>query len=127
MALFLIKETDATHWDLAKDIRACYKRGDIVEVYDDDKHDGDIVANPIAAPFYLIRVTNIALAQVLKFADSERNELGETTRRRQYFVRLDDLPQQIQGPLFANRYVEVTANQIRNYVRDKVTGQDGLT
>lgn len=56
MALLLIKATNATHIDPTKDQRGCYKRGDVVSVYEDDAHNGDVVTNPIMPPMAMVRV-----------------------------------------------------------------------
>ncbi len=67
MALFLIYGKDNTHSDPLKEVSGCYKMGDIVEVLDDSKHDGDLVKNPIAPPFYLVRITGVTKAQAEKY------------------------------------------------------------
>ena len=67
MALFLIYDRDNAHADPVKEARGCYKRGDIVEVLDDSKHDGDLVKNPISPPFYLVRVTGVTKEQAEKY------------------------------------------------------------
>lgn len=57
MAILLIYDHDNTHVDPLKDQRGCYKRGMIVEVLDDSKHDGDLVRNPIMPPWILVNET----------------------------------------------------------------------
>ena len=76
MALFLIKDRDAVHADPEKDRRGCYKAGDIVEVLDDSKHDGDLVANPIAAPFYLVHISGLTKEQALRFMESRMHAVS---------------------------------------------------
>ena len=132
MALLLVIATSRTNADSVKDQRGCYKRGDIVEVWDDTAHNGDLVANPIAAPFVLVRVAGVTKAQVVRLMqpettaglDSHGQAAVIVTRRRQYRVRVDDVPAGILNALQADRYVGVTWAQIKGYIRDKVTGLD---
>ena len=69
MALFLIYGKNNTHADPEKDARGCYKIGDIVEILDDSKHDGDLVKNPVAPPFYLVRITGVTKEQAEKYME----------------------------------------------------------
>ena len=128
MALLLVMAVSRTNSDPVKDQRGCYKRGDIVEVLDDAKHDGDLVTNPIAPPFVLVRITGVTKAQIERLMESTTAlELvsGEmrpvVTRRRRYRVDVDDVPVGILNELRDNRYVSVTWAQVRNYLRNKET------
>jgi len=128
MALLLVMAVSRTHADPVKDQRGCYKRGDIVEVLDDSKHDGDIVANPIAPPFVLVRITGVTQAQIERLMESHTVEEivdGQTrqrvVRRRKYRVDVDDVPAGILAQLRDNRYVEVTWAQVKSYIRNKIT------
>lgn len=125
MALFLIFDHDNTHADPVKDRRGCYKTGDIVEVLDDSKHDGDIVANPIAPPWYLIRVTGVTKEQVLHAMESEFNalDLSVVLTRRKFRLALASLPTSIRNRLLRDRFLEVSLAQARNYARNKITGE----
>lgn len=125
MALFLIFDHDNTHADPVKDRRGCYKTGDIVEVLDDDKHDGDIVANPIMPPWYLIRVTGVTKAQVLHAMESERLsiDLDVVLTRRKFRLNAADIPAGARNRLLRDRYLEVSLTQARNYIRNKITGE----
>lgn len=78
MALFLVYGKNNTHSDPEKDARGSYKLGDIVEVLDDSKHNGDLVANPIAPPFYLVRITGVTKEQALKYMESHIEPRPET-------------------------------------------------
>lgn len=131
MALLLIKATSASHpTDLTKDLRGCYKRGDIVEVLDDAKHDGDLVANPIMPPFVLVRITGVTKAQLDRLMQPQttiaingRGEIVTTTiRRRRHRLLIDATPLAIRNAIGADRYIEVSWAQVRNYLEDKETG-----
>lgn len=128
MALFLIMGVNHTHSDPEKDARGCYKLGDIVEVLDDSKHDGDLVKNPIAPPFYLVRITGVTKAQAEKYMrpyiqpGSEMTENPVTLRRRQFNVEVANIPSGIRDQLLTNRYVSVSWSQVRNYIRNRMTG-----
>ena len=212
MAIFLIKDRDATHADPAKD-RLCYKRGDVVEVFEDTKP----LVLPPQPPFVIVKIAGVTKAQAEKYtgmreeptavverwnrrewercvgtgrygefigvpvasADIDLTETipvraewweriggiwsegpfyfaptaspewiivapdgvqrwlnltgtvhyvdvtGTAIRphtRRLYRVLVDTIPLAIRDQLVANRYVEVTFAQIRNYVQNKKTG-----
>lgn len=124
MALFLIYDHDNTiPGDSVRDRRGCYKTGDIVEVFDDSRHDGNIVANPIAPPFYLVKVAGLDVELVRHAMASEYNVLDptETLTRRLYRLNISELPTQRRNELLANRYLEVTVAQARSWIRNKVT------
>ena len=129
MALLLIYGKDNLHLDPFKQARGCYVIGDIVEVLDDSKHDGDLVANPIAPPFYLVRITGVTKAQGLKYMvpyiepGTELMENPVTLRRRQFNVEVSNIPSGIRNQLLANRYVSVSWSQVRNYIRNRMTNQ----
>ena len=129
MALFLVYGRNNTHPDPIKDARGCYKLGDIVEVLDDSKHDGDIVANPIAPPFYLVRITGVTKAQAEKYMDRYIDpatvgmENPVTLRRRKHNVEVNNIPAGVRATLLADRYIEFTWAQVKNYVRNKMTNE----
>ena len=129
MALFLIYGKDNTNPDPIKDARGCYKIGDIVEVLDDSNHDGDLVKNPVMPPWYLVRITGVTKEQALKYMqpyiDPDTVGTGNevTLRRRLYNVEVDNIPAGIRAHLLAERYIELTWAQVRNYVRNRMTNQ----
>jgi len=124
MALLLVMGINKTHPDPIKDARGCYKRGDIVDVYEDTKHSGDPIANPIAPPFFLVKVTGVTKAQVEKYLEPEMDsvDLTRRVRRRRFRLDADSIPLAIRNQLVTNRYVEVTPAQIQNYLLNKQTG-----
>lgn len=129
MALFLLYGKNNTHIDPEKDARGCYKLGDIVEVLDDSKHDGDLVKNPIAPPFYLVRITGVTKAQAEKYMApyidpaTVGTDSPVTLRRRLHNVEVASIPLAVRQKLQADRYVEFTWTQVRNFIRNRMTNQ----
>jgi len=131
MAIFLIKDRDATNPDPVKDQRGSYKRGNIVEVFEDDTP----CVIPPAPPFMIVKVTGLTKAQAEKYTQpeteiinvpmTEENPTGKetiTTRRRAFQILVDNLPANFLAKLKTNRYVEVTFNQVRTYIKNLKTG-----
>jgi len=125
MAVFLIMDRDVNNIDPTVDLADCYKRGDIVAVYEDSVG----IANPIAPPWYVVKVTGLTVAQALPYIESEDryDPVEDRTarvviRRCKWQVLVDTIPAGIRSQLQATRYVEVTWAQVRSYVRNKVTG-----
>ena len=121
MAIFLIRDSDRLHADPVKDARGCHKRGDIVAVFDDTE---TVVDRP-APPFLVVQVTGVTKAQAEKYLDPEMDPVDPTVtiRRRKYGLALDALPPAILTTLTTNRKITVTAAQVRDYLRNKTTGQ----
>lgn len=98
MAEFLVKAIDATHKDPVKDVRGCYKRGDIVDVRPDGFEWGKEEAPP---KFTIVKCPGMAVADVISYMqphtqktktqDKKGNFIEETItlKRRQYSVDLD--------------------------------------
>ena len=132
MALLLIMAENHQHLDPVKDARGSYKRGDIVDVYEDDRHDGDFAANPIAAPFVLVRVSGLSVEQARAYIASDRVQridpvhgfVLDTRTRRLFRLRVDDLPASVRQALVQDRYYATTFAAVRTFIRDKVTGVD---
>lgn len=130
MVILVIFDRDNTHSDPEKDQRGCYKLGDIVAVHEDDKHDGDLVANPVMPPWYLIKIPGVTVAQVQHAMESERSavvldEMGNPAviRRRKFRLNINDIPAGARNTLLTDRYLEVTLTQARNYIRNKTTNE----
>jgi len=134
MALFLLLDHDNTNPNPIKDERGCYKRGMIVEVYDDSRHDGDLVRNPVMPPWVLIRVTGVTKEQALKYMQPRYDTTGlindndgnpAVVGRRLYRVLLDTLPAAIRSKILQDRYAEVSQSQIRDYIQNLRDGSTG--
>lgn len=125
MAILVLIARDATHANPEKDQRGCYKTGDVVAVHDDSAHDGNLVANPVQAPWYLVRVTGVTKAQVERVLESEREADGPDAKiltRRKFRLNPADLPLAVRQTLQRDRYLSVTLAQARNFIRNKRTG-----
>lgn len=127
MALLVLIDRDATHSDPVKSARGCYKRGDIVAVHEDSAHDGDLVKNPVVAPWYLIRVTGVSAARLRQAIEPEIDatdpEYRRILRRRAWRIEPADLPLAARRALQRDRYLAVTLTQARTYVRNKTTAE----
>ena len=76
MTELLIKAIDATHPDPEKDRRGCYKRGDIVQVYED----GRCTEPPSPdSKMVIVKVPGLSVELARKYADSH-NEPQQQTR-----------------------------------------------
>lgn len=125
MAILVLIDRDATNADPVKDARGCYKRGDIVAVHEDSAHDGDIVRNPVQAPWVLIKVAGITKAQAERVLepDTERDEAdARRLTRRKFRLNPADLPAGVRQTIARDRYYETTLAQVRNFIRNKRTG-----
>ena len=122
-----MKETELK----GKDQRGCYKRGHIVEIFEDDTP----CVIPSAPPFVIIKALGITKAQADKYTQSETEVIDVpideqypdgkqtiTTRRRAFQVLIDSLPTTFLNKLKKDRYVEVTFDQIKNYIKNLKTG-----
>lgn len=122
MALFLIYDRNNSHPDPFKEVRGCYKLGDIVEVLDD----AHPVVPVIQPPWYIIRVNGVTKAQALQYMEpylDPSDPTGKTIlRRRKFNVDFAILPQAVRDALNATRYYEVDWSTVRNFVRNKMTG-----
>ena len=129
MALLLVYGRNNSHADSVKDRRGCYKLGDIVQVLDEDAHDGDIVANPIAAPMLLIRVSGISSGRIRhvmrpEYAAITEDPFSLVLTRRVFGFDLAALPQAARDLLQTDRYAEITRLQAKAYLRHKITNVD---
>lgn len=121
-----VRDTDVTSQDATKNVRGCYKRGDVVQVLAGSAHDGNLAVNPIAAPWYFIRLTGLTPAQAALFQQEETTGTPETgivrVRRRRYRVNLATVPQAVLDALAGTRYVVWPWAQARAYLVNKGTG-----
>lgn len=115
MAIFLIMDRNKWNLNTAKD-SACYKLGDIVEVFEDDKP----CVIPPAEPFYIVKVSGLKKADALKYMEPQRDENGAMIQRRLYHIPIELLPKAIKEEIKEKRYYETTWEKVRGYVLDKV-------
>lgn len=129
MAIFLIMDRNKVNaLDAVKDVRGCYKLGDIVEVFEDDKP----CVIPPAEPFYIVKVTGLSKADALKYMEPQYNTTTETVdgvsrerrtmvRRRLYHIPIDLLPKAVKTALTEKRYYETTWATVSKFVTNKIT------
>lgn len=115
MAEFLIKAVDATHADPVKDARGCYKRGDIVVVMPDGWTWGSAETLP---KFVVVKIPGVDAERAKKYL------AGTSDLRRQFRIRVDDVPNTIKSQLRDTGTATVTWSQIRDFLRDKLTNLD---
>lgn len=124
MAIFMIYDRNNTHPDPVKDLRGCYKRGYIVQVFEDDTP----LVLPPAPPFVFVKVTGITKAQAEKYIQPQTEsvvlEKPMTIRRRLYKLRWADLPAGVRNALATNRYYETTWATVKGFIRNQLTGVD---
>jgi len=123
MADLLIMAVNRTHPDPIKDARGCYKRGDIVEVFEH----GKLQVPPANTPFVLVRVTGVTKAQADNYMVEHRELLKpfNLIKRRIYNIDWTLLPLSVINQLRDNRFIEVSLAQVKNYIRNKNTGVIG--
>lgn len=128
MAEILIKATDATHPDPAKDRRGCYKRGMPVVVMPDGHPWG---AEERLPTFALLKVPLVPVARVEQYV-----EAWTDVQRRRWRIRWADLPLatrtkwQTTGELIIRARLEYlgpfdhTWAQVKAFFRNDETGLD---
>jgi hypothetical protein len=102
--------------------RGCYKLGDVVQVFED----GTRCVIPPAPPFYIVEITGLSKALAEKYTQPDIDltdpENPIILRRRKYGIAVAAIPTAIRTALQTNRYVKVSWTQVRDYVRNKLTG-----
>jgi len=78
MAILLVFDHDNVHTDIEKDYRGCYKKGYIVQVFED----GTPYVNPPAAPFLILQITGVTKAQVEEYQNDWRRTIDYTVVQR---------------------------------------------
>jgi len=121
MAEFLIMAVDKTHSDPIKDKRGCYKRGDIVQVYED----GECKEPPAPdSKFVIVKITGLSKATAEQYAKQDESIVDGKTginTRRLYHLDFSLLPKTIIDTLKTDRQITVTLSQVKNYIKNKTT------
>ena len=122
MCQLLVMAINKTHIDPFKDATGCYKRGDIVEVFED----GRLQTPQLGSPFVLINVTGVTKAQADKYMeprwDSDNVGTRHAIQRRAYQIDYTILPTAFINKLRDTREATVSLTQVKNYIRNKQTG-----
>lgn len=124
MAEFLIKAIDTAHSDPEKDKRGCYKRGDFVVVMPNGHEWGKEEGLP---KFVVVKIPGLSVEAAKKYIQSEEGEPDADgnrpiLRRRLFRILIDDAPSTIKQQLMDTGEVTVTWEQVRNFVKNKLTG-----
>lgn len=120
MAEFLIKAVDATHKDPVKDQRGCYKRGDVVQVYED----GECREKPSPnSRMVIIKIPGVPKAEFEKYTEPEISGVtGDIVRRRKFRLRVSDFPADMLQTLKNDKTATISTSQIKTYLLNKTTG-----
>lgn len=111
-----MKAVDATHSDPVKDVRGCYKRGDVVVVMPDGHEWGNEERLP---KFVVIKIPGLAIADVQHLCDPSRDAAGERTRRRRWNINQNGLPGPVRSALAADAIATATRAQVFAAIVDK--------
>lgn len=138
MAEILIKAVDATHSDLDKDRRGCYKRGMPVVVMPDSHEWGLEERLP---KFIVIKIPTITVDKVQKYIEPECVDQADPEsgnyRRRLWHISWSDLPQAVKNKILAQGGLTVKAGtydgaydytwaQVKGYFK-KITSNEAET
>lgn len=131
MAIFVLQRVERSpHPDATKDQRGVHKRWDVITVYGDGYHDGDIVANPIRANCALIKVPGFSLARAKRaiepetesYVDDDGVTRDRPTRRHAWRVHVSEFSPQIRNAINNNGYREMVWPILEPKLRRKVDG-----
>jgi hypothetical protein len=126
MAILLIKAVNATHADPTKDLRGCYKRGDIVGVAPDDWTFGALEVLPPAqgGKFVRVQISDVTRQQVINWIRNNwqvEADGGDGTRRRVVRITVDSMPNNVRNQLNTTGFYSNTWANVRSFVQNKVT------
>lgn len=120
--VLMIYDRDNTHIDPVKDQRGCYKKGYVVEVFDETKP----LVIPPAPPFVFLKVTGVTKEWADKYfqpdVDITNPDAPVMVRRRLFRLLWENLPTAVQDAFRDNRYYETSFAAIRAYIRNLKTG-----
>ena len=115
MAILMVYDRDNKHEDPDKDQRGCYKRGYIVQVFEDTQK----LELPPKEPFLFIKVKGVptsdfetratsqeTISEEIENEEKEIEIVPTTIRRREYKFDFETLPKEAIDALNKNRYWE---------------------
>lgn len=125
MAEFLIKKIDAVHKDPIKDKSGCYKRGDVVQVYED----GECKEPPSPnSKMYIVKVPGMTKKEAEKYTESEiRNDgldkeghpILTVIQRRKHHLDFSILTSKVVSDLETKREATITTIQAKSSLKLK--------
>jgi hypothetical protein len=124
MAECLVKAISVTNIDPVKDIRGCYKSGDVVVVMPDGHLWGASEGLP---NFWIVKVPGATVAQLEIYLDPvtavDPPELGGRTRvirRRRWFADISQLTGGSRNTLLATGVISVPLTTVQGFMTNKV-------
>jgi len=113
MAILLVFDHDNIHTDTEKDYRGCYKKGYIVQVFED----GTPYVNPPAPPFLVLQITGVTKAQVEEYQKDWRRTIDYTVVQRS--IPLDGwrLDIKVTNPNLSGKG-HLTLEKVQNYLEN---------
>jgi hypothetical protein len=130
MAELLVKAVSATHPNPEKDLRGCYKLGDVVGVAPNGWEWGalEFKAPADGGKFVIIKITDVTRQQVINWVRNNWTcEIDGVDvingRRRRVRIDIDLVPNNVRNTLNNTGQYTTTWAAIRQYVRNKITNQ----
>jgi hypothetical protein len=127
MAEILVKAVDAIHPDPVKDLRGCYKRGDVIGVAPNGWAWGALeqLAPVNGGQFVIVKITDVTRTQVLNWVRNnwqcEIDGVDSNVRRRRVRIDTQLLPASVRNALNNTGQYSTTWAAIRQYLRNKLT------
>ncbi len=125
----LIQRNNNTNPDPVKD-QMCYKRGDIVGVFDDGwewgtREDPRNFPDPADCQFVIVEIpgVNPTPEKIEKWLGHIQDIDGTMTKRRLWQVMVDDVPNNIKVKLRDEGVVTITWTKLKNFIRNKLTDE----
>lgn len=118
MATLQIIKSDRSHSDPTKDRRGSWKRGMILDVYED----GVCSAPPSPnSPTVFVHIPGVAAATIKDLIEPEREDDGEgklsIKTRREFLIDWDSLPSNVKTALRDDREITVPALKLRDFIK----------
>lgn len=112
--LLVFAAASNTHADSTKDQRGCWKRGMIVEIYEDGRCTEAPSSN---SKMVFVHIPGVSKAQAEKYLEQTE------TRRRTFILDWSTLPTVAKNTLQNTRELTVTLTQVKKYIRSLITNQ----
>lgn len=130
--LLVKRQANYVNSDPVKNEAGVYQRGDIVVIMSDGhswgKEEHPLTTTYTPPKFFIVRVLDKTVEQAQKYLASRFNDIDPDMlkTRRLYQLLADDVPQWVKNSIQATGEVTVTWSQIKNFIRNKKTGQTEL-
>jgi hypothetical protein len=121
MAEFLVFAGDNSNSDAVKDLRGCYKYGDIVEIREDGAPRGRLECLP---KFYWINCNKTNKNTVDKYQSSQKTSAEVITRRRLYRLQIENLNKDLLETLYKTGEINIEWKDLVKIIQNKNTGKN---